>query len=423
MSFIKAEKGSSVFVQNCTGIRVNDTKFVEADNDCDVSIINNKFIINNNIKDDTVKIHKAVKERGKNKPCLCGSGKKSKDCCLGLMNKLNLNKSKNICLIIGNGLNYSVRSYLDKKNMPINMDSSHFFKWDIKSMECNKKFIEDLPTLKKYINESDLFREYMENLGNERKINSFDIVEDLNKKAYENIKKNIDVKEAKIMLEELKYYIAIAFSYFQLEINKKNLSEWIWVKLFKLMRGKISYIISLNYELVLEQALEYAGLKYRREGLNEEKQGFGILKPHGSIDYDVKGIDVHVQLPIKSLIYRNDFPIRKINKNNLLSKRTEIDIVLPMEKSYQSNYQWIKPGYDKIKDNGKKIDHLIICGVSYWGCDRSEIDRIIDSINNNSIVTVINPNVNEELQNKLRSKFKQENIFNINLEQWVEENL
>lgn len=221
------------------------------------------------------------------------------------------------------------------------------------------------------------------------------------------------------MICELKYYIDIAFSYFQMEFDKKDISKWAWIKVLKLMKDKLSYIVSFNYELVLESALNDAGILYRRVGLQEEKQGIGILKPHGSIDFDIRGVRSPLTIPINSYKDRNDMPIKKIKKSNLISRRCECDIILPLEESYQKNYQWIKPGYDELNRYGDKIDNLIICGISYWECDRGEIDYILESINKDAFITIVNKTENDKLMEKIYLKFNREKVQTIDLDTFI----
>lgn len=112
-------------------------------------------------------------------------------------------------------------------------------------------------------------------------------------------------------------------------------------------------------------------------------------------------------------------PIRKIKKDNLINRRCECDIILPLEESYQKNYQWIKPGYNEINEYGNKIDNLIICGMSYWGCDREEIDYILDSISKDAFITIVNRSENKDLMEKINSKFDIEKVQTIDLDNFI----
>ena len=292
-------------------------------------------------------------------------------------------------------------------NQELGLNTADFFNWEIESIskkgEC---LIDDFPILKKYLDKVEYEK-------------SFEKVQELNDFASKILKENLDDNEANILICELKYYITIAFSNFQIEFQKKDISQWSWVRVLKLMKDKLSYIISFNYELVLENALKKANIPYRRVGLYEEDKGIAILKPHGSIDFDVLGINVPLSLPINSYKDRNDMPIRKIEENNLITRRCECDIILPLEESYQKEYQWIKPGYDELNKYGNQIDNLIICGMSYWECDKEEIDYILDSTSKDAFITIVNKVENPELIKKIYSKFDKNKVQTIDLDRFI----
>ena len=286
------------------------------------------------------------------------------------------------------------------------MNTADFFNWQLESISNNEKLRNDFPVLNKYLDSV----EYGE---------SFKKVQELNNYANERLLKDKEDKEANILICELKYYIVIAFSYFQRELDKKDISKWGWVKVLKLLKDKLSYIVSFNYELLLELALENANISYRRIGILEEQNGIGILKPHGSIDFDIKGVNRPLQIPISSYNDKNDMPIRRIDRSNLVNKRKECDIILPLEESYQKNYQWIKPGYNELNKYGENVDNLIICGISYWECDREEIDYILDNINENAFITIVNKNENRELMEKIYSKFDRNKVQILDLDEFL----
>ena len=407
-SFVRVEKGSSVHINNCRFEGDDNSTFVSCDNTSKVYMKENKFNNGNN-NEKILKVHKKQNPRGLNSKCLCGSNRKVKDCCLKVLEKLNINQSNNICLVIGNGFNISARNHLKNIGEELNIDTSDFFNWKFKSISSNEKLIDDFPILKR-------------NLGQVGFGKSFEKVQELNNYANSLIQSDYKYEEANILICELKYYIDIAFSYFQMEFDKKDISQWVWIKVLKLIKDKLSYIVSFNYELVLETALDNADISYKRVGLSEEKHGIGILKPHGSIDFDIRGVDTPLTIPINSYKDRNNMPIKKIKKSNLISRRCECDIILPLEESYQKDYQWIKPGYNELNRYGDKIDNLIICGMSYWECDRAEIDYILDSINKDAFITIVNKSVNDELMEKIYLRFNKEKVQIIDLDTFISEN-
>lgn len=374
ISFNEVDLGNKLIVEN-SNVKLNDVNFIGYGNE------QNNFILN----------EKKIKNIGRNDICICGSGKKYKKCCQNIFKD-----AKNICLLTGNGLTISALLHLDLNKI----DTHDFFNWDIYyNGDENKKILEDLPLLSEYLSKKDL------------SCDNFSIVQEINEFAY---RKDIPevVSQGIDLLNELRHYICMAFSKFQIDFDKNDISDWNWVKLLRALKDNISYAVSFNYDLVLERAMECAGITYSREGMYSETSGVGILKPHGSIDFDSNSIICNNTVyPPKINSYKTNSVLERVDTNRLLYPRKEVAIILPNEYSYQTEYQWINPGYKKIKSNGNKITHLIIGGLSYCEQDRKEIDLIIDSLDENVKVIVINKVNNPDLVKKLESRFKKENIY------------
>ena len=374
LSLNEIDLENNVTIEN-SNVNLNDVNFIGYEKN------QNNFILHG----------KKIKNIGRNDICICGSGKKYKKCCQNIFQD-----AKNICLLTGNGLTISALSHLDLNKI----DTHDFFNWDIYyNGDENKKILEDLPLLSEYLSNKDL------------SYDNFSIVQEINEFAYrkdipEAVSQGID------LLNELRHYICMAFSKFQIDFDKNDISDWNWVKLLRALKDNISYAVSFNYDLVLERVMECAGITYSREGMYSETSGVGILKPHGSIDFDSKSIICNNTVyPPQINSYKTNSILERVDTNRLLYPRKEVAIILPNEYSYQTEYQWIDPGYKKIKTNGNKVTHIIIGGLSYCKQDRKEIDLIIDSLDENVKVIVINKGNNQELVEKLESKFKKENIY------------
>ena len=180
MSFIKVENGSCVNIKNCIFEGLNGKNVISCDATSTVNIKENIFKKSDDVNIDNkfFKIHTDYKNRGKNSKCKCGSNKKQKDCCLKIIQKLNLNESKNICLVIGNGFNISARNYLKDTNQELELNTADFFNWEIESIskkgEC---LIDDFPILKKYLDKVEYEK-------------SFEKVQELNDFASKILKEN-----------------------------------------------------------------------------------------------------------------------------------------------------------------------------------------------------------------------------------------
>jgi hypothetical protein len=293
-----------------------------------------------------------------------------------------------IGLCIGNGLSIDLRNKYSKDLSEF--DTYHFLKWDVKSPTHNREILCDLPILKKYLSK------YTETND------SFEIVESI----IENNPSNDNFENA-ILLCELQHYIAYAFSTYQNKIDKLDIRTWHWTKWLNYHKDYLEFFVSFNYDLVLEKSLKSAGIKYRRVGPRNEKEGKFILKPHGSIDFEIEPGSIktaHMRYPLRNAILKNDCEIFSLDSRNLLDVRKEVDIVLPNEYSTQQNYQWIKPGYEWIKNKGYLFTHFIFAGIAYRKCDQEEINFIIDNLSPNTKIIVINPNPCEELIQVLNEK-------------------
>lgn len=192
---------------------------------------------------------------------------------------------------------------------------------------------------------------------------------------------------------DLKHYLSIAFATFQTHFDQCFPVSWPWAQWMKRHAVSFTMFTTLNYDRVLENGLDLAGVCYRRVALRERK-GVPVLKPHGSIDFAPAMLGI---------VLNSDVPQMPIPRAEWLKPRREWSIVLPTETSPQTDLQWIAPGYESIRRLGPTWTHLVIAGISYWECDRPEIDFIIDSMASDAAVIVANPHPPAELLAKVRS--------------------
>ncbi len=304
-----------------------------------------------------------------------------------------------IGMLIGNGLTIAACQHFSNKLKDYN--THHFFDWEVYTPgESDVLFLNRLPYLQKYLL-------YLESL-NENWQDDFAKVKNIIK----HINNNKNKEDPYILLTELQHFIAIAFSTFQQKFINCNLQNWYWTNWFLKHKDEIEFIISFNYDLVLENLLDYCNIDYQRIGVRNERSGKYIFKPHGSIDYEIidqNNKKVYIHYPINEAITRNNLPVKSLAVNNLLKPRKEVDIVLPDEHSKQINYCWVKPGYDYFKFNKIKFTHFYMLGHSYSKCDRPEVDFILDHLNPDLALIILNPNPTEALISKVKNKF----IFHI----------
>lgn len=299
-------------------------------------------------------------------------------------------------ICVGNGLSIDLQ-----KSYPSNLemyDTYNFLSWDIQTPNEECVFLTKLPRLKKHIE------------LNADVENDFKLVERL----LDSYKRNPLNFENSILLCEVQHFIAIAFSKYQLQVDKIDLGNWKWVKWLKENRETLCFAISFNYDLVFERALSYSEIPYRRVGVQNEYQGMWILKPHGSIDFEIDPRSISmppITYPLVNAVHNNNCGIYALETENLLLPRREVDIVLPNEYSTQLEYQWIKPGYDALSREGHMFTHFIFAGLSYSVFDRDEVDYIIECLKSDTAIIIANPDPNKQFLEKVNSRFDRVEIW------------
>lgn len=200
--------------------------------------------------------------------------------------------------------------------------------------------------------------------------------------------------EEQILRSEMRHFLAISYSYFQLFLDPFDINDWTWAQYLQSISIDLVAVFSFNYDLIVESALKT--FRY---------QNF-LAKPHGSIDVAPghRAIVAPTGYPLKNFIDLNDLPIRILDRSNLLQPRIEADIVLPTESSPYLKYQWVNPRYKDFRKNvAKDVERCIIAGISYWACDQPEIDFILDSLSPGTEIVIANPNPNKDLLTKAAS--------------------
>ncbi|WP_414730633.1 hypothetical protein, partial [Vibrio vulnificus] len=288
-----------------------------------------------------------------------------------------------ITLVVGNGFSMSFGFHI---GLMETWNTQSFLGWDIKSPTSEALLIDLLPNLKKL----------KESLTDE---DDFKIFEYLQKKEYcEEV--GIDQDQCFV---EARHYLTIAFSHLTVEQRNKFDTEWSWYKWLKAHRENIVGGLTLNYDLLLENCLDRLSLPFDSCQANGHGNGITLCKPHGSVDFEVIGIKCPVSYPLKGLIDLNDMPIYKLDVSDLFYPRTQPLCIVPNERNKYQSFQWVEAASTKFKAALKDCTHCIVIGISYFECDRPEIDEIIDSIPESCEIIVANPNPPQEMLEKLTS--------------------
>lgn len=236
----------------------------------------------------------------------------------------------------------------------------------------------------------------------------FDVIDSIAQRYFASAMAPYPVVQAYV---EMRHYLALAYSTFQAAVDRVDLTSWRWVSYFRSLGRDLVAAFSFNYDLVLERALEAAGISYARVGLWEEVGGRTmIVKPHGSIDFELQDRTVafigrEPSYPMPNLINRVNSGIKRLARDDLLRVRISPELIPPMQAATARDYQWVSPGFETFSSQGPQITGTcVLAGISYWPVDRPEIDELIDMLLPDTRIIVANPNPADDLLTALRDR-------------------
>jgi hypothetical protein len=209
--------------------------------------------------------------------------------------------------------------------------------------------------------------------------------------------------EAADLHVQLRRFLAMAFSTLQLKTDMHDMSTWHWVEWLSENNDKIKLAVSFNYDLNLERALSCANIPYHRIGSSEVAKGIPVLKPHGSIDFDLPKAMTKFMAnawAINATLTDAQF-VDIVPRENWLNPRVEADIIVPSLHNIQSNLSWVRRMFKTYENAAKEIDNFVIIGCSYWDVDRPEIDFFLSELAKGTKVHVIDLNPSPELKAKI----------------------
>jgi hypothetical protein len=289
---------------------------------------------------------------------------------------------KTIGLLIGNGftLDFSLQNGFDTRYPLQNFLSSSISYED---------FIDKLANVKPLIN--------LQTEGTN--FTDFDIIEQYYAEINNDLKKDC----------ELRRFLALSFSSFQNNIENYNMSQWKWVKWLQKNKKYLAFAISFNYDLMLENSLKLGGIKFYRPTSNEDPYGVAVLKPHGSIDFDLPHVEQLIS-PYPEAVWNSFTKLNQSNngieivkKGHLLNPRFEIDMVPPSQENINLNLPWVQNCFAVYNRQVNQIDNFIIIGHSYSEPDRPEMNYFLERLNKKTKVFIIDIRPSIDLINKIES--------------------
>lgn len=289
-----------------------------------------------------------------------------------------------IAVVVGNGLSISFGYF---SNLISQWDSQRPLSWNIKCPKRSDLLLDNLPNFK-YLTE--VFAD----------LPDFDIFLKLQD---ETVCKalGINIKNCQI---EARHYLTIAFSNYTIEQVSRFSKDWPWFKWLQLHRENISCAFSLNYDLLLERCFDEIKLLYNSQEINGYDFGIPLVKPHGSVDFETTGFAIPQYYPLPGLIDMNDMPIYRLKINELLYPRIQPLCITPNENNKYQYFQWVTAANDAFNKELKSCTHCIFIGISYFECDRPEIDAIVNGLPVGTEIIIANPNPPQDFLNKLTGK-------------------
>lgn len=218
---------------------------------------------------------------------------------------------------------------------------------------------------------------------------------------------------------ELSSYLRYLFIYYNSLISDDDLKSILskielidYIKNCQIDNKKI-YIVTYNYDILLERILLLEKINFDIYGFTNNNANIVIFKPHGSISFSFN-IKVQESSPynirdvISEAISQNakDFEI----KYNLKDDYPIVNAIIPPAgDSTRFSFGWIKEirkGIEDIIKNSSSKDEMILFGLSYWHVDRNEIDDILLSMDYLMEVKYIDPYPPTSFDAVLSSLFK-----------------
>ncbi|MGC4379296.1 hypothetical protein WD019_20625 [Fictibacillus sp. Mic-4] len=285
---------------------------------------------------------------------------------------------ENVCLLIGNGFTLDFC-------LPHGLHSSKPLRTFNTSEISYTAFLDKLPSI-----QQELYP-FAKNTDD------YDAIERFLQKNRGNIEKEC----------ELRRFFALAYSLFQLTAENYNMKGWRWADWLQKNREKIICAVSFNYDCILERALSLANIPFHRVGTTEPRRGIPILKPHGSIDFDVEvnGHSAEKRWGITKGLSDTD-QLEIVPKTDWMKPRMEANIIPPSIYNIQLKLSWVNAMYnifDYVTTKRNDIDNFIMVGHSYAEMDRPEVNFFLERLNKGTNVYIINPNPNETLIEKVHA--------------------
>ncbi|WP_164705835.1 SIR2 family protein, partial [Pseudomonas viridiflava] len=225
--------------------------------------------------------------------------------------------------------------------------------------------------------------------------------------------KNIYIRAYIELVEYLRHLFTAYDEIFTNSPWKTNVKNWNWLEFLRTSYDKFNKIniITLNYDIYLERILTSENIDFQISEIDKDlDKKITIFKPHGSISF-VSTVDPMSvgTVPDYQISYKFKDPLSPgemtTSYSDLSKKRLINTIIPPYGDSARYKQSWSNLILNKAISSAKKSEAIIISGISYWHVDRSEVDRILLSVDEECNIIKINPSSNPIFDAVLQSRF------------------
>jgi hypothetical protein len=310
--------------------------------------------------------------------------------------------SREIGLIVGNGLMFD---FIEESGFDLqDWHPQRFSEWGSPA-----ELLDGRPVLEVLPYFSDFMRNYR---CQDPEATDFDVFDAIGKRATPNFdllqvpNNSRALFEYKIVDAEACHFIARSLDWLERSlVTSEIIHRWRWSQWIGDHANQIGAITSFNYDTLIETAMSETQTDFHRPSLRECTTDSILLhKPHGSIDYETAGITVgNISYPLQDAVSRNNTPIRLVQDRGNVT--VDCELVLPSSASEIEDFQWVAAGRDGWRRLAPGVKHLVLAGLSYWECDREELDALVNQVPTNAIIYMCNPNPCEEWLEKLKLRF------------------
>ncbi len=220
----------------------------------------------------------------------------------------------------------------------------------------------------------------------------------------------LPIQESYRLDAEVRHFLALAYSHFDQTVKWRMLLRWKWREWLRQHQNSLQTVVSFNYETSVERALQIVlGRPVRSFCVQSQSEPLYplLFKPHGSIDYVMARGCIggwEPSYPLKIVSSLNNTSIVQCSRAETLQARIEAFTVLPGELSPYRHFQWVKPLYDKWHMLAASVTHCVVAGISYWECDRPELDFLLSALPKRATVIIANPVPSCDLISFIRSQ-------------------